>query len=161
MHAFSLSSCFITATLERGLGLQGCEVGSGPRKRIQSPPDPPELVQGAKLCTITCIQPPRGLLVLSIPLLLASAKLLTFTFQGLSTSKSPFHLPILLLLLSPSAQPGPPPSPFTPSLHPLCVPLTCLLANSFHAVCACISLLKPHLACIRSFFLPPCSPSQN
>lgn len=58
-----------------------------------------------------------------------------------------FHFPESLYkqILFPPAHPPPPLlvsicsawpslSPFTPSLQPLCVPLTCLLASSFHAV---------------------------
>lgn len=105
---------------------------------------------------------PRGSLCSPFPHLLAKAKLLTFTFQGLFTSKSPSspaHPPPLDISIC-SAQPSPisihplPPAPLCSPHMPPCKLFSCCLY-------AWISLLKLHLACIRSLFLPPYTPSQN
>lgn len=152
-----LFPCAITGARPWSPGVWG---GLWPQEEDSAPSRPTQTCPGFQAPHLhLSLSPQGGSLCSPFPHLSANAKLLPFTFQGLFRSISPFcpfssscYLHLLSLAL-PHLHSLPPSIPFVfPSR---------LLARSFHAFCAWISLLKPHLAYIHSFFLPPFSPSQN
>jgi len=112
-------------TLEWALGLLGGGGGSGPDAGFASLLDSSNSACGAERST-------QGLLVLSLSPPHSQHQTPYFHFLGLSSSKSISLPPILLPTMSICAA-WASLSPHTPSLQPLCVPFTCLLAGPFHA----------------------------
>lgn len=144
LNIFILSLRAPTATLEWGLGLQGCWLGSGPRKMIHSPLDPPKLSWGAELHTSTCLQHPGAPCALPSPTL-SQCQTPYFHFSGSLYKQIPFPAcpssssPCLHLLSWPSSisiHPLPP-APLCSPHMPACKLFSCCL-------CAWISLLKPY-----------------